>query len=186
MISEWGAVGVFLYLWAKQSWNCMRACFALESTVLGKCCIRAGTSAQYLHVFVMSDYLVHTYTAQETFAGLSWSRRTSEKWQACFTAVTAEVYFLFVPTVRALWELPVLTVPTQPPLDPHHCPWGQDHNSAPPGAIRPCCRTQAQVVGLSACNSLITMPVPGHGRCWIGLWFVGCLPRLTLDLTLSL
>lgn len=83
MISEWDAVSVFLYLWAKQCWNCMGACFALESTALGKCCIRAGASAWYLHVFVMSDNLAHAYAAQKTSAvGMSRSSFTSEKWQA--------------------------------------------------------------------------------------------------------
>lgn len=57
--------------------------FALESTAPGKCSIRAGASARYLHVFVMSDNLAHAYAARKTFAvGTSWSRFTSGKWQA--------------------------------------------------------------------------------------------------------
>jgi len=182
MISEWDAEGVFLCLWAKQCWDCTTACFALESTALGKCCIRAGASAQYLHVFVMSDNLVHAYAAQKTFVvGMSWSRFTSEKRQALLQCSYRRS---FVSTARALRAFPVLTVPTQPALDPHPCPW--DHISAPPRAISACCRTQAHVVGLPPCSSLTTMPVPGHGPCWIGPRSVGCLPSLTLDLTLSL
>lgn len=132
---------------------------------------RAGASARYLHVFVMSDNLVHAHAAQKTFAvGISWSRFTQKSGGPCFMAVTGEAYFLFASTARAL------TVPSQPPLDLHPCPWDQDHVSAPPGPISPCCRTQAHMVGLPACSPLTTMPVPGHGPCWTGPWSVGCLP----------
>lgn len=72
----------------------MRPCFALESTAREKHCIRA--SAWYLHVFVMSNNLVHAHAAQKTFAvGTSWSRFTSEKWQAVSPQLQVKCIFLF-------------------------------------------------------------------------------------------
>lgn len=102
MTSEWEAVGGFFYLWAKECWNCMRACFALESTALGKCHIRAEAEAWCLRVFVMRDNLARTSTEQKTFTiGMSGSRFTSEV-KRCSTR---EPHFLFESSTKALRAL---------------------------------------------------------------------------------
>lgn len=80
----------------------MKACFAFESTALGKCCIRDEASAWFLYVFVMRDNLAHASTEQKTFMiGMSWSRFTSEV-KRCSTC---ELYFLFELSTRALRAL---------------------------------------------------------------------------------
>lgn len=87
---------------------------------------------------------------------------------------SAEVYFLFVWTRRALRVLLVHIVPVQSPLGPqltpaHGLTTGPRFSSAPEHSS--CCRTQAHIVGWPACGSHITMPVAGFGACWT--WICG-------------